>query len=66
MVVTDLLDHAWYLVEAIESGYRLFFHLDKGEVVVELAPEADLPTIAQDLTRRIAGNSAQEEICRYR
>ena len=67
MAVTDLLDHAWYLVEAIESGYRLFFHLDKGEVVVELAPEADLPTIAQDLTRRIAGpNSAQEEICRYR
>jgi len=67
MAVTDLLDHAWYLVEAIESGYRLFFHLDEGEVVVELAPEADLPTIAQDLTRRIGGlNSAQEEICRYR
>ena len=67
MTVTNLLDHTWYLVEAIESGYRLFFHLDEGEVVVELAPEADLPTIAQDLTRRIAGpNSAQEEICRYR
>jgi len=54
MTVTDLLDYTWYLVEAHESGYRLFFHLDDGEIVVELAPEADLPNIAEDLTRRIA------------
>lgn len=55
MAVTNLLDHTWYLVEALDSGYRLFFHLDEGEIVVELAPEADLPTIAHDLARRIAG-----------
>jgi len=54
MEVTDLLDHTWYLVQAHRSGYRLFFHLDEGEVVVELAAEADLPTIAQDLMRRMA------------
>ncbi|HXZ98629.1 MAG TPA: hypothetical protein VED24_04605 [Candidatus Acidoferrum sp.] len=54
LAVTNLLDRTWYLVEAHESGYRLFFHLNDGEMVVELAPEADLSSIADDLTRRIS------------
>jgi hypothetical protein len=54
MTVTDLLDHGRYLVKPIESGYRLFFPLNEGEVIVELASEADLPTIAHDLGRRFA------------
>jgi len=51
--VTDLLNQTWYMVEAHGSGYRLFFHLDEGEVVVELAPEADLPNAIEDVMRRI-------------
>jgi hypothetical protein len=52
--VTDLLDDSRYLVESMGSGYRLYFPLDRGEVIVELASEADLPTIAHDLGRRFS------------
>jgi hypothetical protein len=57
--VTDLLDCNQYLVEPIESGYRLFFRVNGGEVIVELASEADLPTIAQELGRQFAESDAQ-------
>jgi hypothetical protein len=61
MAVTDLLNCTWYLVEAHESGYRLFFHLNDGEMVVELAPEADLSSIAEDLARRISKPDPPQE-----
>lgn len=52
--VTDLLGSNHYLVEPIESGYQLFFELNGVIVIVEVASEADVSNIAQDLGRRFA------------
>jgi hypothetical protein len=57
--VTDLLDNNQYLVEPIESGYRLYFQINGFKVTVEVASGADLPDIAQDLGRRLAESDAQ-------
>ena len=57
--VTDLLDNNRYLVEQIVPGYRLFFEFNGFKVIVEVASEADLPDVAQDLGRQFAESHAQ-------
>jgi len=57
--VTDLLENNQYLVEPLESGYRLYFQLNGAEVMVEVASEADVSNVGQDLGRRLVHSDAQ-------